>query len=70
MERGSLLHRKAGVRVGLCAPAVVAAHAALELGSYNTAADGSQTVDVQSRFAGYSIAVFDAADGLWKALNE
>ena len=41
----------------------------LELGSYNTAADGSQTVDVQSRFAGYSIAVFDAADGLWKALN-
>ena len=34
------------------------------------AADGSQTVDVQSRFAGYSVAVFDAADGLWKALNE
>ena len=42
----------------------------LELGSYNTAADGSQTVDVQSRFAGYRIAVFDTADGLWKALNE
>ena len=56
--------------MGLCAPAVVAAHAALELGSYNTAADGSQTVDVQSRFARYSIAAFDAADGLWKALNE
>ncbi len=56
--------------MGLCAPAVVAAHAGLELGSYNTAADGSQTVDIQSRFAGYSIAVFDAADGLWKALDE
>ena len=41
----------------------------LELGSYNTTADGSQTVDVQSRFAGYSVAVFDTADSLWKALN-
>ena len=41
----------------------------LELGSYNTTADGSQTVDVQSRFAGYSVAVFDTADNLWKALN-
>ena len=41
----------------------------LELGSYNTAADGSQTVDVQSRFAGYSVAVFDASDALWQALN-
>ena len=38
---------------------------ALELGSYNTAADGSQTVDVQSRFAGYSVAVFDFSDELW-----
>ena len=42
---------------------------ALELGSYNTAADGSQTVDIQSRFAGYSVAVFDASDALWQALN-
>ena len=41
----------------------------LELGSYNTAADGSQTVDVQSRFAGYSVAVVDASDALWQALN-
>ena len=41
----------------------------LELGSYNTAADGSQTVDVQRRFAGYSVAVFDASDALWQALN-
>jgi len=41
----------------------------LELGSYNTAADGSQTVDIQSRFAGYSVAVFDASDALWQALN-
>ena len=41
----------------------------LELGSYNTAADGSQRIDVQSRFAGYSVAVFDTADSLWKALN-
>ena len=42
---------------------------ALELGSYVTAADGSQTVDVQRRFAGYSVAVFDASDALWQALN-
>jgi hypothetical protein len=42
---------------------------ALELGSYATAADGSQTVDVQSRFAGYSVAVFDFSDELWQALN-
>ena len=41
----------------------------LDLGSYNTAADGSQSVDIQSRFAGYRIAVFDTSDGLWKALN-
>ena len=41
----------------------------LELGSYNTADDGSQTVDIQSRFAGYSVAVFDASDALWQALN-
>ena len=42
---------------------------ALELGSYATAADGSQTVDVQRRFAGYSVAVFDFSDELWQALN-
>ena len=42
---------------------------ALNLGSYDTAADGSQSVDVQSRFAGYQIAVLDASDRLWKALN-
>ena len=41
----------------------------LALGSYNTAADGSQTVDVQRRFAGYSVAVFDPSDALWQALN-
>ena len=41
----------------------------LDLGSYNTAADGSQTVDIQSRFAGYSVAVFDPSDALWQALN-
>lgn len=41
----------------------------LELGSYNTAADGSQTVDVQHRLAGCSVAVFDPSDGLWQALN-
>ena len=41
----------------------------LELGSYNTAADGSQTVDIQSRFAGYSVVVFDVSDALWQALN-
>lgn len=29
-ERHALLHRKAGIRMGLCAPAVVAANAALE----------------------------------------
>ena len=41
----------------------------LDLGSYNTAADGSQTVDVQRRFAGYSVAVFEPSDALWQALN-
>ena len=41
----------------------------LELGSYNTAADGSQTMDVQHRLAGYSVAVFDTSNGLWQALN-
>lgn len=41
----------------------------LELGSYATTADGSQTVDVQSRFAEYSVAVFDSSDGLWQALQ-
>ena len=41
----------------------------LDLGSYNTAADGSQSVNVQSRFAGYGVAVFDPSDGLWQALN-
>ena len=41
----------------------------LDLGSYNTAADGSQTVDIQSRFAGYRIAVLDASDPLWLTLN-
>ena len=41
----------------------------LDLGSYNTAADGSQRIDVQSRFAGYSVAVFEPSDALWQALN-
>ena len=43
--------------------------ASLDLGSYDTTADGSQSVDIQSRFAGYRVAVFDAENGLWKALN-
>ena len=42
----------------------------LDLGSYDTAADGSQSIDVQSRFAGYSVAVFDPSDGLWRALDK
>ena len=42
----------------------------LNLGSYATTADGSETVSVQSRFAGCEIAVFDTSDGLWKALNK
>ena len=42
----------------------------LELGSYATADDGSQTVDIQSRFAGYSVALFDTSDGLWQALED
>ena len=42
----------------------------LELGSYNTAADGSQRIDVQSRFAGYSVAVFEPSDALWQALED
>lgn len=41
----------------------------LDLGSYNTAADESQRIDVQSRFAGYSVAVFDPSDALWQALS-
>lgn len=41
----------------------------LDLGSYATTADGGQTVSVQSRLAGCSIAVLDASDGLWRALN-
>ena len=41
----------------------------LDLGSYDTAADGSQSTDVQSRFARYSVAVFDSSDALWQALN-
>ena len=41
----------------------------LDLGSYNTAADGSQRIDVQHRFAGYSVAVFEPSDALWQALN-
>ena len=41
----------------------------LDLGSYDTAADGSQSIDVQSRFAGYSVAVFDFSDALWQALE-
>lgn len=43
--------------------------AALDLGSYNTTADGGQSVSVQSRLSGCSIAVLDPADALWKALE-
>ena len=41
----------------------------LDLGSYNTTADGSQSVSVQSCFAGCKIAVFDKEDRLWCSLN-
>ena len=41
----------------------------LDLGSYNTTADGNQSVSVQSRFADCKIAVFDRADHLWCSLN-
>ena len=41
----------------------------LDLGSYDTSVDGSQSVDIQSRFAGYNVAVFDPSDALWQALN-
>ena len=40
-----------------------------DLGSYSTAADGSGDVDIQSRFAGYRVAVFDPSDALWQALS-
>ena len=33
MKSGSLFHRKAGILMRLCAPAVIAAHAALEEGA-------------------------------------
>ena len=42
---------------------------ALDLGSYATTADGTENVTVQSRFADCKIAIFDASDGLWKALQ-
>ena len=41
----------------------------LDLGSYDTSVDGSQSVDIQSRFAGYNVAVFDPSDALWQTLN-
>ena len=41
----------------------------LELGSYSTTADGSQTVELQDRFAKYQVAVFDPSNALWTALN-
>lgn len=43
--------------------------AAMDLGSYDTTADGSQSVAVQSRLADCKIAVFDTTDPLWVALN-
>ena len=42
----------------------------LDLGSYDTAADGSGSVDIQGRFAKYYVAVFDTSDGLWQALDK
>ena len=42
----------------------------LDLGSYDTAADGSGSVDVQGRFAGYYVAVLDETDGLWRTLDK
>ena len=42
----------------------------LDLGSYATTADGSETVSIQSRFADCKIAVFDASDRLWTSLED
>lgn len=44
--------------------------AALELGSYDTAADGSTVQDVQSLLADYRVAVFDEENALWSGLNK
>ena len=41
----------------------------LDLGSYNTAANGSQSVPVQNCFADCKIAVLDRDDWLWRSLN-
>ena len=43
--------------------------ASLELGSYDTTADGTGSVTVQSRFQNCEIAVFDESCTLWQKLN-
>lgn len=44
--------------------------AALDLGSYDTSADGSAKQDVQEKLAGYEVAVFDENCHLWQKLSE
>lgn len=44
--------------------------AALELGSYDTAADGSTSRDVQALLADYAVAVFDRENALWGGLDQ
>ena len=48
----------------------VPALAGADLGSYNTSADGSASQSVQELFASYKIAVLDASDGLWDAIQD
>ena len=40
-----------------------------DLGSYDTAADGSSSQSVQELFADYKVAVLDDSSGLWAALT-
>ena len=44
--------------------------AALDLGSYNTTADGTQSQQVQALLANDSVAVFDTSDTLWQGLTK
>lgn len=44
--------------------------AALDLGSYATSTDGTQTQDVQQRMANYYVAVFDENSSLWQNLAQ
>ena len=47
----------------------VPALADADLGSYDTAADGSSSQSVQELFADYKVAVLDDSSGLWAALT-